>query len=139
MRKIFVLLIFGFSIIQGLVVYLTELLGSNSPYQLSEWLINYEAGFIRRGFSGSLYLAFFPSGQKGLYVLAFLLFLITLIPQYVTLIWLEKVGFHWSYCNHLQSRILSFRGMGYRRLRQKRMDCLQCNFIVTFYQAKTFE
>lgn len=96
MRKIFVLLIFGFSIIQGLVVYLTELLGSNSPYQLSEWLINYEAGFIRRGFSGSLYLAFFPSGQNGLYVLAFLLFLITLIPQYVTLIWLEKVGFNWS-------------------------------------------
>jgi hypothetical protein len=38
-------------------------------YQTADWLINYSAGFVRRGLFGEIFLALAPTGQAGLWVL----------------------------------------------------------------------
>ena len=63
------------SAVLGLALWLTisayaaVIAGGGGPYQTADWLISYAGGFTRRGLFGSIYLAIFPDGPAGLWVL----------------------------------------------------------------------
>lgn len=54
----------------AMVVYrVTTAVEGGHPYTTADWLINYSAGFVRRGLFGELFLAVVPSGPAAIWVL----------------------------------------------------------------------
>jgi len=75
--------------------YAAVVASGGGPYQTADWLISYAGGFVRRGLFGAIYLAVFPPGQAGLWVLFALQVLLYAIPILYALVWLTRSGFSW--------------------------------------------
>ena len=65
------------------------------PFAITELVINYSNGFIRRGLAGSIYIFFFPDGKAGLLVVLIIGLVLLTLPLFYALIWLHKSGYSW--------------------------------------------
>jgi hypothetical protein len=75
--------------------YALVVAGGGGPYQTADWLISYAGGFVRRGLFGTLYLALFPAGQAGLWVLFAVQVLLYAVPIGYAVVWLARSGYAW--------------------------------------------
>jgi hypothetical protein len=79
----FGILLLSISFMTGFITYAGTILKlGGGPYQTSDWLINYEGGFVRRGLVGQLILNLAPNsviGLGSLLIVQSLLFLIVFI------------------------------------------------------------
>jgi hypothetical protein len=70
--------------------------GEIAPYAISEWLINYSGGFVRRGLLGQLFLNHSPGGLVGITFIVALGLLILSPIFYLSLIWLRSQKWNWA-------------------------------------------
>jgi hypothetical protein len=70
--------------------------GGGHPYQTADWLINYSAGFVRRGLFGEVFLALAPGGQTGLWVLFAVQTLLYGVVFFFAAWFVRRHDFSWS-------------------------------------------
>ena len=75
--KYFGYLVLYIAFIRGEFFYLTQLMRGEFPYQVSEWLIHYGSGFVRRGLFGSLFLFLTPNQPWIVWILFGIQFLLS--------------------------------------------------------------
>lgn len=93
--RIFVFSLITIAVFRVLYVCLQIIKGDIYPYAITEWLINYSNGFIRRGLVGSIHLQIFPYGTASLAILLIVGVILFIIPALYALVWLHKSGYSW--------------------------------------------
>ena len=94
--RFFIFSLFSIAILRILYVCLQIIKGDIHPWAITEWLINYSNGFIRRGLVGSIHLQLFPYGTASLAILLIVGVILFLIPALYALAWLHKSGYSWT-------------------------------------------
>lgn len=80
---------------EALRSYFGAIAAGGAFFQTADWLINYSDGFVRRGLFGSAYLALFPHGQAGLWVLFVVQVLLSAVPIVYAMAWLHRSSYGW--------------------------------------------
>ena len=93
--RFFVFSLFIIAVIRVLYVCLQIIKGDIYPFAITEWLINYSNGFIRRGLVGSIHLQIFPGGTASLTILLIVGVILFVIPALYALAWLHKFEYSW--------------------------------------------
>ena len=87
--------VLGLALWLTISAYAAVVASGGGPYQTADWLISYAGGFVRRGLFGAIYLAVFPPGQAGLWVLFALQVLLYAIPIAYAVLWLTRSKCTW--------------------------------------------
>src|SRR5664279_4125975 len=87
--------VLGLALWLTISAYAAVVASGGGPYQTADWLISYAGGFVRRGLFGAIYLAVFPPGQAGLWVLFALQVLLYAIPIAYAVLWLTRSKCAW--------------------------------------------
>ena len=87
--------VLGLALWLTISAYAAVVASGGGPYQTADWLISYAGGFVRRGLFGAIYLAVFPPGQAGLWVLFALQVLLYAIPIAYAVLWLTRSKYAW--------------------------------------------
>lgn len=87
--------VLGLALWLTISAYAAVVASGGGPYQTADWLISYAGGFVRRGLFGAIYLAVFPPGQAGLWVLFALQVLLYAIPIAYAVLWLTRSKYTW--------------------------------------------
>lgn len=76
LKKINIVLVFFFIILYALIIYQHQYLKFPNTYTITEWLINYQGGFIRRGLLGEILYFFYENKIFNLANIFYFLFII---------------------------------------------------------------
>ena len=87
--------VLGLALWLTISAYAAVVASGGGAYQTADWLISYAGGFVRRGLFGAIYLAVFPPGQAGLWVLFALQVLLYAIPIAYAVLWLTRSRYAW--------------------------------------------
>jgi hypothetical protein len=93
---VFLLVLLGLAFIRIAYVCAQIIKSDIYPFAITELVINYSNGFIRRGLAGSIYMIFFPDGKAGLVVLLIVGLVFLALPLFYAVAWLHKFGYSWA-------------------------------------------